>query len=196
MAVRRPFVFALLVAIVVGVMVAVLSPGPGAPAAPSSSAPVATTVHVRAPGWLAATRVVLPSGAEGIYGNPSVACTGPGSCVVVGGYADAKGAAVPMVAIETSRHWGPARPLIAPADAAQGSYQLAALQSVACTSVGDCAAVGSYANTKHVDRPMVVTETDGKWGRARTVRLPASASTPRGELPTGLSSLTCTSPGN
>ena len=103
---------------------------------------------------------------------------------------------MPMVAIETRGRWGPARAVMPPTDAARSeTYQLAVLQSVACESVGECIAVGSYTNTKHVDEPMTVSETHGVWGRALAVKLPASAATGRGGLPVGLSSLACASNG-
>ena len=199
MGVRRPFVFALLAVIVIGVPIAFVLPRAGAPTpmVVSEQAPVAASLaHVSTPGWLAAIRVVVPPGRAGVYGNPSVACTGPGDCVVVGASVGAAGAPMPMFATETRGLWGPARAVMAPTDAARSeTYQLAVLQSVACQSVGDCIAVGSYTNTKHVAEPMTVSETHGVWGRALAVKLPASADTERGGLPVGLSSLACTSTG-
>ena len=199
MGVRWPFVFALLAVIVIAVPLAFVLPRAGAPAptVASEQAPVAASLaHVPTPGWLAATRVVVPPGRAGVYGNPAVACTGLGQCVVVGASVGATGAPMPMAAIETHGRWGPARAVMAPTDAARSeTYQLAVLQSVACESVGDCIAVGSYTNTKHVAEPMTVSETHGVWGRARAVKLPASAATRRGGLPVGLSSLACTSTG-
>ena len=83
-----------------------------------------------------------------------------------------------------------------PADAATNSYQLAVLQSVVCTAVGECSAVGEYTDTSHANKPMAVTATHGVWGRARNIRLPGSADIPHGGLPQAPSSLACSGRGD
>ena len=184
---------ALLAVGVVGVAMAVLSLGAGS----SGDAPVAASGGYRAtPGLPAARAVVLPAGGVAEFDNPSVACTGPGSCVLVGAYTGKRGTPLPMVATETRGVWGAAQMVMPPADAATNSYQLAVLQSVVCTAVGECSAVGEYTDTSHANKPMAVTATHGVWGRARNVRLPGSADIPHGGLPQALSSLACSSRGD
>jgi hypothetical protein len=133
---------------------------------------------------------VTPAAASSTFGNTvlnSVTCTSAGNCVAVGYYvhaaADQRQQA--MVVSETNGAWGAASELELPAPALGGE-----LNSVACTSAGNCVAVGDYEPRAYREEAMVATETGGAWAPANELALPAPA------LGGQLNSVTCTSPGN
>ncbi len=174
-----------------------------------------------APVWPVASKLELPPGANTARGGQNVRldvvmCTSPGNCVAVGRYTDTHGRGdnQAMVATETSGVWGRASKVMLPAGAnTSAGEQNAVLESVACTSSGNCVAVGSYTDANATTdtsgsedfQAMIVTETSGVWGRASELALPAGALTPAtcestSNCSTGqtadLESVTCTSPGS
>lgn len=98
----------------------------------------------------------------------SVACTSVGNCVAVGRYQGSTVGAA-LIVTEHDGQWGGAQTIAMPKNAEKGADGV--LNSVACTSVGNCVAVGAYQSTKStgaptfdiVNEPLVVTETNGKW---------------------------------
>ena len=151
------------------------------------------------PVWPAASGfTTLPPGAQAVDNATlnSVACTGPGDCVVVGEYADGNGTSTTrdqaMVATETSGVWGQASELVLPAGALMTGDQEATLESVACTGTGDCVAVGGYIDTNGDEQAMVAAETGGVWGQASRLTLPSDASDKGGFL----ESVACTGTGD
>ena len=72
------------------------------------------------------------------------------------------------------------------------------IDSITCTSPGNCIASGSYedSNGKEDDQAMLVAESGGVWGQASELTLPGGANTIAGEQDADLFSLTCTSPGS
>ena len=140
--------------------------------------------------WGQPAPVALPSGAAsaGQAQNAtfsSVSCVGVGTCVAVGQYEDTRGFLdyQAMVAASTGGVWGQAARVKLPANLATAAgTQSASLGSVACTSVGNCVAVGSYnasdsTATSRDARAMDVTETGGAWAHATELTLPANAAT-------------------
>jgi hypothetical protein len=125
--------------------------------------------------WNRATQVRLPTNAavpsDGFVAG--VSCTGPGSCVLAGNYADNLGHARPMVATEVRGTWARARELRAPANA--GSAGQVLLLSVACPKAGSCVAVGTFDDKTDHARPMAVTESGGRWHQAIQIVLPKDA---------------------
>jgi hypothetical protein len=67
------------------------------------------------------------------------------------------------------------------------------INSMSCTSARDCAAVGEL-DFRHATRPLVVSEKNGTWGRARTVR--GLSALPRADHFAVLASVSCSSAGN
>jgi large repetitive protein len=156
--------------------------------------------------WAPATKLMLPTGANTTASDQkgslySVTCTSPGNCVGVGEYTDSNGTGdyQAMVATETGGTWGQASKLVLPtgANTAAGG-QYAALNSVNCTSQGNCVAVGNYTDTNGTEdlQAMIATETGGVWGQASKLTLPAGANTASGGQAAFLNSVNCTSPGN
>ena len=140
--------------------------------------------------WGQPTAVAPPPGAASA-GNAqlatfsSVSCVGVGTCVAVGQYEDTRGSFdfQAVVAAETQGVWARAARVKLPANLATAAgAQSASLGSVACTSVGNCVAVGSYnasdsTATNSDARAMDVTETGGAWAHATELALPANAAT-------------------
>jgi hypothetical protein len=143
---------------------------------------------------------MLPANANATAGEQhaglvSVACTAPGSCVAAGSYDDTNKNTQAMIATESGGAWGQASEVALPADAlgvgplepagaqcgAAACLQAASLDSVSCTSPGNCVAVGGYADASTecsyeapddcgpVFEAMEATETSGVWAQALTV---------------------------
>ena len=67
------------------------------------------------------------------------------------------------------------------------------IESLSCTSAGECAAVGSLGGIPVRFRPLVVSEKNGVWGSVRPVGLGAL---PGGHLAVVLTTVSCSSAGN
>ncbi len=121
-----------------------------------------------------------------------VSCPAIDSCVAVGSYSTSTGAVEPLTvaqAVLGSLSWGqPAAQVALPPDASLGS-QSADLQAIACSSAGNCQAVGSYTNATGGTEPMVATEAGGTWAQA--VGIPAA-----GNANAQLQAIFCMSAGN
>ncbi len=137
--------------------------------------------------WGAPVTVALPPG-DVTGGLNDVSCPSVGDCVAVGYAVSTLGATQPLIVSEVSGTWG--TPIIAapPPGAPTGAQELAEHSGVACSSVGNCTAVGSYRGADSNGHPMVEVESSGSWGA--TLSLPAA--TGSSQLPR----VSCTSPGN
>jgi hypothetical protein len=146
--------------------------------------------------WRRARELLLPGNA--FAANPdaavsSVACTSSGSCVAVGGYAyDSDGLGHAFTAAESAGNWARGRPVTLPANAAARAGD-ATLGAVTCTGAGSCVAVGGYLDTAGSQELMVVTESRGRWGRARQLAAPKNAAVSAGASLDGVS---CWRPGD
>jgi len=119
------------------------------------------------------------------------ACTSPGNCAGVGSYTDATGDTEAMVANESGAHWGRAVVVTAPTNANGNPH--ATLKSIGCMSVGNCVAVGSYADLSGHGQSMAATESSGVWHQAVEVTPPPGAGT---NPLASLNGVSCTSAGN
>jgi hypothetical protein len=151
--------------------------------------------------WSRGSKVMLPAGTNPPAGDQSaslasVACTGPGSCVAVGTFTNAGDLFQPMVASETKGVWGRASEIVLPSDANATTASGVGLDSVACTSQGNCVAVGAYDDNSPGQQSMVAVETRGIWGPASKLTLPSNADTSPGDQDAALNSVVCTSPGS
>jgi hypothetical protein len=119
--------------------------------------------------WARAREIRLPAAARSTGGAVnSVDCGAIGSCVAVG-YYYAGGGVHDFVAVESRGHWTPAHGIAPPSTA-----EYSELYGVSCTGPGSCEAVGLYAARSGIV-PMAVTESGGKWARARQIRQPSNA---------------------
>jgi hypothetical protein len=132
----------------------------------------------------------------------SISCASPGNCTVVGEYWD--GSADfryrPFVLSETGGTWGKAEPVSLPANAdVSAIFQpYAMFHGVACSSAGNCTAVGTYDATSSGYRyGLVATEAGGVWSVASAAALPSGgAATPSASPNVLLPSVRCTAAGS
>ncbi|MGA9315862.1 MAG: hypothetical protein WBV77_14685 [Solirubrobacteraceae bacterium] len=151
--------------------------------------------------WDRASKLMLPAATNLPAGDQSaslasVVCTGPGSCVAVGSFTRSGGLLEPIVASETKGVWGRASEIGPPSNANATTANGVGLDSVACTSRGNCVAVGAYDDNGTGQQAMVVVEERGVWGPASKLMLPSNENTSPGDQDAGLSSVACTGPGS
>jgi hypothetical protein len=125
--------------------------------------------------WGKAARVPVPALSQA---SISTVWCAPGVCVAGGGFTGPAGTGLLWVMTQTAGRWHAATevPGIA-ALTAQGTSD--SLSALACSSAGNCAAVGQYAFNSSPPPDMyigtwgfsafVVTETNGRWGDAEQV---------------------------
>jgi hypothetical protein len=123
----------------------------------------------------------------------AVACSG---FLVIASAMSAQTAPAARATTLSSGTWGTAEEV--PGSAALNAGGRAAINSVSCSSAGNCAAGGSYASASPAKGPpitqaMVVTETDGTWGTA--IELPGTATLNAGGA-AQISSISCSAPGD
>jgi D-alanine-D-alanine ligase-like ATP-grasp enzyme len=121
----------------------------------------------------------------------SVSCASAGNCSAGGSYFDSSAHHQAFVVDQTNGVWGRAEEVPGSAALNQGGF--AQISSVSCASAGNCSAGGFYFTKRPRDHALVVTETHGRWGTART--LPGSVALNGGGNADVLS-VSCASPGN
>jgi len=121
----------------------------------------------------------------------SVSCATSGNCAAVGYYVDGSLRFQAFVVSQANGTWGTA--IKAPGSGILNAGGNAVLFSVSCRSAGNCAAGGTYTDSTGRSQPLVVTETNGTWGRA--MQVPGLAAlNPTGDASIG--SVSCGSAGN
>jgi len=116
----------------------------------------------------------------------SVSCDHSGTCVA-GGYYSSSGSHG-FVAVETNGVWGQATEV--PGLATLNTGGSAEVTSVSCSSA-DCAALGTYQDSKQHRQVFVATEKNGAWGKA--IEVPGLAALNTGSATVG--ALSCGSSG-
>jgi hypothetical protein len=101
----------------------------------------------------------------------SISCASPGSCAVVGSYADASAHSQAFVVTEMHGKWGKAMEV--PGTAGLNVGDSAGAFSVSCAKAGFCGAGGSYKDGSGGVQAFVVNEANGVWDTATEV--PGSA---------------------
>jgi hypothetical protein len=125
----------------------------------------------------------------GYAGVSSVSCTSAGNCSAGGWYnSDSSHDYEAFVVDETGGSWGTAQEV--PGSAALNTGGNAGVNSVSCTSAGNCAAGGWVADAGGA---FVVDETAGSWGTAQDVPGIAALNTGKSAQ---LLSVSCASAGN
>jgi hypothetical protein len=114
-----------------------------------------------------------------------VSCGAPGNCAAGGSYTDAAGKVQGFVMNEVKGRWGTLMPV--PGLSALNTGGRAFVTSISCASAGNCAAGGSFTRSS-VPHAFVVSERNGRWGKATVVRGLVGNST--------VNSVSCGSPGN
>jgi hypothetical protein len=125
--------------------------------------------------WGGGIEAALPtaSAAQPNVTLSSVACSAPGTCVVVGDYNDSNSNQQGLLLSQNDGDW--ATGVNAPLPGNALGTQAATLNSVACTGAGYCMAVGQYTDTNGTFQGLLLTENDGAWETGLEAVLPAGA---------------------
>jgi len=98
----------------------------------------------------------------------SVSCTGPGDCTAGGYYSISKLSIQAFVVSERNGRWGAATKV--PGLAALNKGGSAGAQFVSCSSPGNCGVIGSYLSAARKEEWFAVSERNGRWATATTLR--------------------------
>jgi len=94
----------------------------------------------------------------------SVSCASAGNCAAGGFYTARHRRNEGFVVTERNGRWGKAT--VEPGLGALKKGVVAEVDGVSCASAGDCAAGGSYQDAPDEDQGFVVSERNGRWGKA------------------------------
>ena len=122
----------------------------------------------------------------------SVSCASAGNCSAGGSYTTSAPVTQAFVVDETSGTWGKAR--VVPGSAALNKRGLAQINSVSCSSAGNCGAGGFYLDASFNTQAFVVSESGGTWGSAEEI--PGSAGLDRQAPGAMTDSVSCGAPGD
>jgi hypothetical protein len=122
----------------------------------------------------------------------SVSCPSAGNCSAGGSYTTAAPVTQAFVVGETNGTWGKAR--LVPGSMALNKRGLAQVNSVSCTSAGNCSAGGFYLDASFDTQAFVVSESGGTWGSAGEI--PGSAALDRHAPGAMTDSVSCGTPGD
>ncbi|HEY2354446.1 MAG TPA: PASTA domain-containing protein [Gaiellaceae bacterium] len=134
-----------------------------------------THAHLR---WGQGVPAALPAdaaiGAAAAATIEAVSCSSPGNCSAVGGYVDGDEVARGLLLTETAGKWARGVEAVLPANADPTSHG-PFLESISCSSPGNCAAIGGYTDNAGHLQGLLLTETAGVWGPGVEAALPANA---------------------
>ena len=165
----------------VGALIVIIPVAPGLPAAPGTGHHQALPVRPPASSRVAQSTELF-----------TTSCVAAGSCTAGGSFGGAGQPLEPMVAVQSHGRWSRGTPLLLPANAAAQPY--AQVSGLACHSAGNCVAVGNYQYGRSGSvQAFIAIESHGRWARAFTPRLPASAASPSSAQ---LQAVACTSTGS
>ena len=122
----------------------------------------------------------------------SVSCTSAGNCSAGGSYTTSTPVTQAFIADETNGTWGKARAV--PGSVALNKRGLAQINSVSCTSAGNCSAGGFYLDASFNTQAFVVSESGGTWGTA--TEIPGSAALDKGSPGAMAVAVSCGAPGD
>jgi hypothetical protein len=118
----------------------------------------------------------------------SASCGAAGSCSLAGEFTGRSGASHMMVITRSDGRWGSPTKLQLPLSSPPGFT--GTINSISCTRVGSCVAVGSYGGAR--TRGFAATESHGKWRPAVQLRRPSNAGAKFSAFILGVA---CTGPG-
>jgi hypothetical protein len=125
-------------------------------------------------------------------GTEHVSCASAGNCSAGGDYLESSSGPTQMFVVsEVNGRWGKA--IEVPGTAALNRGGNADISSVSCASAGNCTAGGAYADRSGNFQAFVVSEVNGRWGKA--IEVPGTAALNRG-ADAGVFSVSCASAGN
>jgi hypothetical protein len=131
--------------------------------------------------WGRAVALAMPAGSNAnphtfLFGFNGIACASPGNCSVGGQYQDSAGTYEGFLANEANGVWSQSVEMSLPSGGVT-SGQNGGVVALACPSVGECQASGSYLDTAGTYQAVTLSEVDGVWQRGTKVKLPGGAST-------------------
>jgi hypothetical protein len=129
---------------------------------------------------------LAPLNQGGFATTGTISCSSVGFCSAGGRYTDRSFHDHAFVVSETDGHWGTASQV--PGTAVLGSGGGAEMESVSCSSPGNCSAGGDYAHRRGPAGVYVVNEVNGVWDTA--IKVPGIAKLNRGGN-ASISSLSC-----
>src|SRR5712691_12283147 len=103
-------------------------------------------------------------GSAAVY---SVSCASPGSCAAGGRYTASHRRQQGFLVVERNGRWGKAAGVPGLGSLTKGA--VAEVDGVSCASAGNCAAGGSYQDAPYEDQGFVVSERNGRWGKATPI---------------------------
>ena len=99
----------------------------------------------------------------------TVSCGSAGDCAAVGSYKDGRQNYQGFVATEQNGRWGKAIEVPGLGALNAGAAAIADVTSVSCASADNCAAGGNYQDKSERTQGFVVSERNGRWGKATEV---------------------------
>jgi Fibronectin type III domain len=146
----------------------------------------------------AADTVPLPGGAAvgSIQANEllSTSCPAAGDCVSVGWYTDSSDNEQALLETESNGIWSAQQANLPGSPSTQNSA-FADLNSVSCTSVGNCVAIGQYDDSSGEQQGLLETESHGNWS-ASELNLSQLPSVYSGNPAVELTSVACPAAGD
>ena len=117
--------------------------------------------------WGQVTPIVFANGVQSAspaaYMN-SVTCVSAGNCVAVGTFKSSSTYFEAFILTSVGGVWGDATPVTFPSGVRNAAMS-DSLDSVSCTTAGNCSAVGSYKNAAGGTEAFTMTATNGVWGQ-------------------------------
>jgi uncharacterized repeat protein (TIGR02543 family) len=163
-------------------LVAFLAVGAFAAAVVSSAGPAGADITWGTPSEIAGS---LNAGGDAVI--MSVSCSSDGNCAAGGYYKDSSAKTQAFVVDEVAGTWGTPSEVAGSLNAGGGAW----VNSVSCSSDGNCAAGGRYRDSSGNYQNFVVDEVGGTWGTASEV---AASLNSGGHA--WVNSVSCTSDGN
>ena len=111
--------------------------------------------------------------------------------VAVGTYQDSSNHIQGLLVTESGGVWSASEANLS--GVSPNSNPIVSLDSVSCTSAGDCSAVGSYADSTTFNQGLLLTQTNGVWSAAKAN---ISALSPATNPAASVNSVSCTSAGD
>jgi hypothetical protein len=124
----------------------------------------------------------------------AMSCARPGDCTAGGEYGVAgpsEGATEALVVTERDGRWGKA--IEVPGSGRLNVLAQARVESVSCAAPGNCSAGGYYLDGNDNYQAFIVTERNGRWGKA--IEVPGSAALNVGGI-AGINAVSCAAPGD
>jgi hypothetical protein len=100
----------------------------------------------------------------GVSSSPNISCSSSGNCSIAGTYGDASKDLQVFVANEVDGAWSSAVEI--PGSAALNVGGSASVSGLACSSAGNCNAIGSYTDASNDVQAFTANEVNGVWSSA------------------------------